>query len=221
MKIFSFSSKWQPLLTCSFWELQMWLVYWEIIFFLWPLFMGLFISSDIKLNKLFIYIYILDTDPLAIIALFANIFPHSILLMVFFVVQKLLSLTRSNLFETLCTSYTWISISSFRFLKFQHNFLKYISILLSSPSETNIMQKWGYNVLRDICFLNCFFVFLSGILTGWFPLFYLPDCLCVPLYQLVCYSFLLMFFFFNFSYWIIYFSLGLYIFWFLVKKLIF
>ena len=103
--------------------------------------MGLFISSDIKLNKLFIYIYILDTDPLAIIALFANIFPHSILLMVFFVVQKLLSLTRSNLFETLCTSYTWISISSFRFLKFQHNFLKYISILLSSPSETNIMQK--------------------------------------------------------------------------------
>lgn len=81
------------------------------------------------------------------------------------------------MFETLCISYTWISISSFRFLKFQHNFLKYISILLSSPSEANIMQKWGYNVLRDICFLNCFFVFLSGVLTGWFPLFYLPRLL--------------------------------------------
>ena len=126
-------------------------------------------------------------------------FPHSILLMVFFVVQKLLSLTRSNLFETLCASYTWISISSFRFLKLQHNFLKYISILLSSPSVTNIMSKWGYNVLRDICFLNCFFVFLSDVLTERFPLFYLPDCLFVPLYQLVCSSFLLMFFFFLIS----------------------
>lgn len=155
------------------------------------------------------YLLILVISPLLVI-LFVSIFSHLvgfsfILFMVFFVVQKLLSLTRSNLFETLCISYTWISISSFRFLKFQHNFLKYISILLSSPSEANIMQKWGYNVLRDICFLNCFFVFLSGVLTGWFPLFYLPRLLmCSSVSVSLLFIPFNVFFFFNFSYWIIF-----------------
>ena len=48
------------------------------------------------------YLYVLDINPLSV-ASFANIFSHSVgclfvLLMVFFAVQKLLSLIRSHLF---------------------------------------------------------------------------------------------------------------------------
>ena len=48
------------------------------------------------------------------------------------------------------------------------------------------------------------FVFLFAIPIGWFPLFCLPDHFCVLLYHLVCYSVLLVFYFY-FGYWILHF----------------
>ena len=56
-----------------------------------------------------------------------------------------------------------------------------------------------FDVILEILYVVLFFVvvvFPSAVLIGWFPLFYLLDHLCILLCHLVCYSFLLEFFYF-------------------------
>ena len=103
------------------------------------------------------------------------------------------------LFGTLCASCTWISVSFFRVMKFSaiissSTFL--IPLSLSSPSGTLIMHLLAYFIfLQRSHMLLPFFFFFSVVLTGWFPLFYLPDHLCILLCHLSGYSLLLEYFF--------------------------
>ena len=105
------------------------------------------------------------------------------------------------LLGTLCATCTWRSVYFFRFGMFSaiisSNTFS-IPFSLSSPSVTPIMWLLTCLMLshRSLCYFPFFpFVFLSVVWIGWFPLFYLPDHLCVLLCHLVCYLLLLECFF--------------------------
>ena len=115
-----------------------------------------------------------------------------------------MSLFALILFETLCASCTWISVSFSDFGSFHHNLLKHIAILfsLSSSSGTPIIQMLeclmlSQRSLKLLSLFKMFFFSLFALLIGWFPLFCLPDYLCIVLYHLVFYSFLLLCFLFQ------------------------
>ena len=85
---------------------------------------------------------------------------------------------------------------------FSHNFFKYIfdPIFPSSPPGTTIIRILVHLMLsqRSIPFL---LLLLFAILSGFIPIFSLPDHLCILLYHFICYSFFLMCF--SFSCWIL------------------
>ena len=118
-----------------------------------------------------------------------------------------------HLFVTLCPSCTWISVSFFRF----GNFPALISSNHFDPLLFSFWDSYNVNVgmliiipeISETVLIFLKFVFLFAIPFGWFPLFYLPDHFCVLLYHLVCYSVLLVFFYFG--YWILHFW-GIFIF---------
>ena len=81
---------------------------------------------------------------------------------------------------------------------FSCNFLKYIFIPFLSlfsfwdPYNVNVGTQMLSQKSGRLLSSFFSFVFLSAILIGWFPLFYLLDHLGVLLYHLVCYSFILL-----------------------------
>ena len=89
-------------------------------------------------------------------------------------------------FGSLCASWTWISVSFFRYEKFSaiinsHTF--YSSVSLSGIS---VICSLVYFILFHnlIC---CFvFIFLFAVLFGWFPLFCLPN----HFWKLLCHLFI-------------------------------
>ena len=86
-----------------------------------------------------------------------------------------------HLFWDLCSSYNWISVFLQVHKVVKHNFM---------PSETLIMWTLVDLMLSQRSFkLFSYFLiyfFLFAILITCFPLFFLPDGLCVLLYPLIC-----------------------------------
>ena len=97
----------------------------------------------------------------------------------------------------LCASWTWLTISFPMLGKF--------STIISSSIFSGLFSFWDpynvnvsvFNVAPEISWLSFFFFssfFLYSVLWQWFPPFCPPDHLSIPLPQLFCYWFLLVYY---------------------------
>ena len=120
-----------------------------------------------------------------------RILSSSLTFATFIIICLGIGLFGSNLFGALYASCVLISVS-WSFGKFSATIssnIFWIPFSVSSPPGIPLMCRLACYILshRSLILLSCFsFVFLSAVLIGWFPLFYLPSHWFILLYYSFC-----------------------------------